>query len=167
MTPVTDVDGHSFRAWLGRFSTGITILTIATDSGVHGMTANAFTAVSLHPPLVLVCVANRARMRSHLDTGASLGISILAAEQKEMSAQFAGARTASCAVTFEWDLGVPLIGGALAHLACRVENRHEAGDHTMYVCRVAKGRFREGEPLIFFQGGYHRLRSNVARGVSP
>lgn len=167
MTPVTNVDGDSFRALLGRFSTGITILTIDTASGIHGMTANAFTAVSLRPPLVLACVANGARMESHLTMGACLGISVLGAEQKHLSARFAGKRTDRPAIDFEWQDGVPLIGGALAQLTCKIESLQQAGDHTVYLCLVTGGGFREGEPLIFFQGGYYRLRHSVERGVSP
>jgi flavin reductase (DIM6/NTAB) family NADH-FMN oxidoreductase RutF len=163
---VTEVDGRAFRRLLGRFSTGVTILTTETASGVHGMTANAFVAVSLRPPLVLVCVDNDARMRGHLDTGAALGVSILAAEQETLSSRFAGRANEQTAAEFEWYEGIPLIGGALAHLTCRIESRHEAGDHRMYVCRVTAGGFRDGDPLIFFQGAYRRIQRDLTPGAA-
>jgi flavin reductase (DIM6/NTAB) family NADH-FMN oxidoreductase RutF len=155
---VADVGGRAFRALLGRFSTGVTILTTETPAGVHGMTANALVAVSLRPPLVLVCIDNDARMRGHLDTSTALGISILAAEQEVLSSHFAGRPKQHTAAEFEWHDGVPLIRGSLAHLICHVESRHGAGDHTMYLCRVTGGGFRDGEPLVFFGGDYHRIR---------
>jgi flavin reductase (DIM6/NTAB) family NADH-FMN oxidoreductase RutF len=166
VTLVTAVDDRAFRALLGRFSTGVTVLTTETPAGVHGMTANAFVAVSLRPPLVLVCVDNDARMRGHLDTGAALGISILAAEQEALSSHFAGRPKQETAAEFKWHEGVPLIRGALAHLTCHIESRHEAGDHRMYVCRVTGGGFRDGEPLIFFQGAYHRIRRDFTPGAA-
>jgi flavin reductase (DIM6/NTAB) family NADH-FMN oxidoreductase RutF len=147
-------DTAGFRQALGRFATGVTVVTAVVDGEVHGMTANAFTAVSLSPPLVLVSVDNRARMRRLLADTGRYGISILQAGQHTLSSHFAGRPVDGLAVEFDWRDDMPLIAGAIAHLVCSIHDRIEAGDHTLHIGHVDAFHGQDGVPLVFFGSRY-------------
>ncbi len=154
------IDSDTFRAVLGRFASGVTILTARDALGHdHGMTVSAFCSVSLEPPLVLACVDRSAKMHDlllHLD---HVGINILAAGQEALSRRFAELESDR----FEGlgyargERGVVLFEDALAHLECRVRDRHDAGDHTIIVCEVERARTRQDRPLLYYRGGYAQL----------
>ncbi|MEP9416111.1 flavin reductase family protein [Gordonia sp. VNQ95] len=148
------------RKALGRFASGVTIVTTAegeSEESVHGMTANAFTSVSLDPPLVLVSIANRARMNAKIAETGRYGVSILACDQEPLSLHFAGAASEPDLVRFTWRRGVPLLDGALVHLSCTVTDSHPAGDHTLHVGRVEELWFDDGRPLLFYTGSFRAL----------
>ncbi|WP_187585809.1 flavin reductase family protein [Gordonia sp. OPL2] len=148
------------RKALGRFASGVTIVTTAEghdDESVHGMTANAFTSVSLDPPLVLVSIANRARMNEKITATGRYGVSILAGDQEPLSLHFAGAAHEPDLVRFTWRKGVPLLDGALVHLSCSVTDSHPAGDHTLHVGRVEELWYDDGRPLLFYTGSFRTL----------
>lgn len=157
------IDSKEFRRALGRFATGVTVVTAATEKGPHGMTANAFLSVSLVPPLVLVSVDNRAKMKQILDQVRRYGVSVLSEEDRHLSDHFAG-RTVSPQPTigFVEVNGVPLIEGALAHLTADIVDAHPAGDHTLFIGQVDYMAYREGRPLVFYAGRYHRLEGEPA-----
>jgi flavin reductase (DIM6/NTAB) family NADH-FMN oxidoreductase RutF len=154
------IDPDTFRAVLGRFATGVTILT-ARDAGGgdHGMTVSAFCSVSLEPPLVLACVDRTAKMHDLLMKQERVGISVLAAAQEALSRRFAELESDR----FEGlgymrgESGVVLFEDALAHLECRVRDRHAAGDHTVFVCEVERAETRQDRPLLYYRGGYAQL----------
>lgn len=149
---------HEFRKAMGRFASGVTVVTVDVGGDIHGMTAASFFSVSLHPPLIAVSVDKRAHMHGFLEKENSFGVSILAREQERISDHFAGRQGASADFTFVKECGIPLIAGALVHLCCSVEQRFPAGDHTIYLGRVEYLSFREdNEPLIFFGSRYHSL----------
>lgn len=138
----------------------MTVLTATGPDGrPHGMTASSLASVSLEPPLVLVCVDHAARMRPIILHTERFVVNVLAADQEELSRRFAdphddrfdgiGHRTTSD--------GLVYLDGTLAHIECRREMLHEAGDHTIVVGRVIGGRAREGNPLVYFRGGYMGL----------
>lgn len=147
-----------FRRTLGMFATGVTVITTKVGDQVHGMTANAFTSVSLRPPLVLISVDRRARMHALLHEGKRYGISVLAADQEALSDHFAG-RTdvepveARFAVVHE----TPLVEGAVAHLVAKVVRSYWGGDHSLFLGQVEYARYEEGRPLLFHGGRYARL----------
>lgn len=154
------IDQESFRAVLGRFASGVAILTTRDAEGRdHGMTVSAFCSVSLDPPLVLACVARAARMHDLLHDVRYVGISILAEHQEALSRRFAevesdrfeGLRYA------RGESGVALFDDALAHLECRVRDRYAAGDHTVFVCEVDRAGLRPDRPLVYYRGGYAQL----------
>lgn len=148
------------RKALGRFASGVTIVTTAEnedEASVHGMTANAFTSVSLDPPLVLVSISTRATMDQRIRATGRYGVSILACDQEPLSLHFAGAAHAPELVRFAWRNGVPLLEGALVHLACTVEDSHPAGDHTLHVGRVEQLWYDDGNPLVFYTGSFRAL----------
>jgi len=159
------MDADVFRSVLGRFASGITIITMRTEAGDdHGMTVSAFCSLSLEPPLVLFCVDHAAEMHAVLGEGVHVGVSILSRDMEEYSRRFADpdarVRRFEGIGFSRGECGVVLIDGALAHLECRVTERHEAGDHTIFVAAVERARSLEadGEPLLYYRGGYALLR---------
>lgn len=152
-----DFDSLAFRNALGRFATGVTVVTTAADGGVHGMTANAFTSVSLHPPLILVSIGQQARMHARLHPQGPFGVSVLGQDQLECAWHFAGRPQEGWQPVFTWRHGVPLIAGALAHFVCTVEATYPGGDHTLFLGRVTDLWHCDGSPLTFFRGRFFGL----------
>ncbi|WP_243095095.1 flavin reductase family protein [Thermus thalpophilus] len=151
------LDPRLFRQTLGRFATGVTVVSVRTGEGVHGMTANAFLSVSLDPPLVLVSVDRRARTHGLLLEAGRYGVSVLAEGQRDLSDHFAGRGVGEAQPVWREVLGVPLLEGALAHVVARVVEAHPAGDHTLFIGEVEHLGYGEGRPLLFFGGRYHGL----------
>jgi flavin reductase (DIM6/NTAB) family NADH-FMN oxidoreductase RutF len=151
------------RSTLGRFCTGVTVVsTASTDGEIHAMTANAFTSVSLDPPLVLVSIDQRAHMDRLLPRTGRYGVSVLAADQERLALHFAGRPLAEHGELFEWSAGAPFVRGAIAHVGCRLHDRHPAGDHTLYLGRVEHLASRAGTPLVFHQGYFGQVSREEA-----
>jgi flavin reductase (DIM6/NTAB) family NADH-FMN oxidoreductase RutF len=154
------VEPDLFRSVLGRFASSITVLSAVDAAGQdHGMTVSAFASVSLDPPLVLACVDKTASIYPTLLKAEHIGISILAEQQESCSRRFAE----KDADRFD-DLdvrrgtsGVALLVGALAHLECRITQRHDGGDHTIFVASVEHAEALNGRPLLYYRGGYAQL----------
>ena len=154
------IDSDTFRAALGRFSTGITIVTARDEKGRdHGMTVSAFCSVSLEPPLVLVCIGHDASMHGLMLKVEQIGISVVSSTQEALSRRFADPesdRFDGIGYT-RGENGVALLDDALVQLECKVEARHEAGDHTVVVCAVERAEAFDGRPLLYYRGGYAQL----------
>ncbi|AFZ66693.1 flavin reductase family protein [Deinococcus peraridilitoris] len=150
------IPAHEFRQTLGRWASGVTIVTVSHGTEVHGMTASAFLSVSLDPPLILVAIDRGAHMHGALEEADRFGVSILSNTQRELSNHFArrGGEMEVPWVDFE---GLPLIGGAIAQLVCRRTERHAGGDHTLFVGEVEYSRYTDDDPLVYFRGQYHEL----------
>jgi flavin reductase (DIM6/NTAB) family NADH-FMN oxidoreductase RutF len=154
------IDSDTFRAALGRFSCGITILTARDQKGRdHGMTVSAFCSVSLEPPLVLVSVGHDASMHGLMMRAESVGISVLSSVQEPLSRRFADPESDRFdGVGYaRGEKGVALLDDALVHLECDVIDRHEAGDHTIIICAVERAEAFDGRPLLYYRGGYAQL----------
>jgi flavin reductase (DIM6/NTAB) family NADH-FMN oxidoreductase RutF len=151
------LDPREFRNALGRFASGVTVITTQHEGRTHGMTANAFVSVSLAPPLVLVAVDNRANMHRLLPLTRRYGVSVLAEDQEGWSNHFAGRATEGPSVSFVTKHDMPLLDGAVAHLIAQVREAHPAGDHTLYIGQVEYLDWRDGKPLLFFAGKYRFL----------
>lgn len=154
-----EIDPRELRNALGRFATGITVITTEHQGEVHGMTANAFVSVSLEPPLVLVSIDNRALMRKKIAGSGRYGISVLSEEQGDISDRFAGRPGEGVEISFVRRDEMPVLEGALSHLVCRVVDAHPAGDHTLYIGEVEFLDYEDGKPLVFFTGGYGELKA--------
>ncbi len=148
---------------LGRFATGVTVVTTKHAQGLHGMTANAFSSVSLNPPLVLVCVDHRARMHTYLPQAGVFAVNILSESQADLSDRFAG-RGPQPADLFEGIryrtgfTGCPIFEDAIAYLDCVLEASYEGGDHTIFLGRVEEaGLLKDEPPLLFFASRYRRI----------
>jgi len=155
MTPV--IDTPTYRATMGRFATGVTVVTTGVDGDAHGMTANAFLSISLSPPLVLVSVDNRAKMAQHLALNARYGVNILSEKQERMSRHFGGRPQEGIHIPFVWHDATPLIEGCVAHIVARVVDIHPAGDHALYIGHVEYLKWWEKRPLLFYAGQYDQL----------
>ena len=154
------VDRDTFRSVLGRFASGITVVTIRDERGKdHGMTVSAFSSISLDPPLVMVCIGHDATMYPVLGDIAWFGINILGHNQEPVSRRFAGKDIERFdGIGFErGESGVVLLDDVLAWLECRVVTRHEAGDHTLIIGEVEAAAARDGRPLLYYRGGYAQL----------
>ena len=146
------------RRILGRFATGVTIVTTKVGDQVHGMTANAFMSVSLQPPLVVVSVDRRSRMHGLLHVGKTYGVSVLGAHQDRLSDLFAGRSgdkpgDAKFALVRE----TPLLEEAIVHVVARVVRTYWGGDHALFLGQVEYARYGEGRPLLFHGGQYEQL----------
>jgi flavin reductase (DIM6/NTAB) family NADH-FMN oxidoreductase RutF len=154
------LDSDTFRSVLGRFASGVTIVTSRDDAGQdHGMTVSAFCSLSLQPPLVLVCVDHVASMHGLLLTHPRFAINILSSSQEAYSRRFADElsdRFDGIAYT-RAESGVVLLDDALAHLECKVINHYDTGDHTLFVAEVEHAEPRDGRPLLYYRGGYAQL----------
>jgi flavin reductase (DIM6/NTAB) family NADH-FMN oxidoreductase RutF len=145
------------RQVMGRFATGVTVVTTLERETIHGMTANAFLSVSLRPPLVLVSLG-RCKMNEMLPRTGRYGISVLSHSQEHLAAHFAGQRVSPQEPSFTWRAGLPLIEGALAHIVCQVIEAHPAGDHVLWIGEVAELSHDDGEPLLFYTGRFGTMR---------
>jgi flavin reductase (DIM6/NTAB) family NADH-FMN oxidoreductase RutF len=155
------LDPDTFRSVLGRFASGITVVTARdTDGKDFGMTVSAFCSVSLSPPLVLVCVDHIASMHDMLLQSEYLAVNILAAPQEAISRRFSGPeehkRFEGVGYT-RGQNGAALLDDALAHIECRRVAHHDAGDHTIVIGAVEAATARTGKPLLYYRGGYAQL----------
>ncbi|MEQ1948217.1 MAG: flavin reductase family protein [Bryobacteraceae bacterium] len=151
-------DPKQFRNALGRFASGITIVTTHHEGNTYGMTANAFVSVSMNPPLVLVSIDHRAAMHAYLPESKRYGVSILAEGQETLSNHFAGRSVDGLQVPFVERSGMPLIEGAVAYFVVNVVDAHLAGDHTLYIGEVEYFEAAESLPLLFYSGRYQQLK---------
>jgi 3,4-dihydroxy-2-butanone 4-phosphate synthase len=155
--------GRLMRDVMGHFATGVSVVTARGDHGVPvGTTANAISSVSLDPPLMLACLARNSETLAAIRRTGRFAVNVLAAEQRDHSDRFAakGAATRTHEVEFsDHELGVPVLPGALATIACEVEALHPAGDHEIVVGLAHHLDHREpgAEPLLFWRGSYSRL----------
>ncbi len=155
--PSPAIDPLLFRRTLGRFATGVTVITIAHEDHAHGMTANAFLSVSLDPPLVLISIGQQTRLHQLLGPEARYGVSILAESQELLSRHFGGRPLDWLDLPFVWEEGMPLLRGAVAHVIARVVDIHPAGDHTLFIGQVEYLNANDGHPLLFYGGAYGQL----------
>lgn len=139
---------------MGKFSTGVTVITTKVDEGVHGMTANAFMSVSLEPKLVTISIDNRAKMLNKIKASGKYAVSFLSEEQLNISMHFAGQKQMDEPIAFDYIQGIPVVPNALASVVCDVEQTFEVGDHTLFIGRVIDISVNDGNPLTFFSGKY-------------
>jgi flavin reductase (DIM6/NTAB) family NADH-FMN oxidoreductase RutF len=157
-----------FRRVLGHFATGVTILTTCdADARPTGLTASAFSSVSLDPPLILICVDHKSQSYPALKERGRFAVNILSLDQQAASRRFASTRLDKFdgvphAIS---DLGLPLIEGAVAQLECTTVSVHVEGDHTIFVGRVERAHAGGGEPLLYYRGQYQQLATPPQPGA--
>jgi flavin reductase (DIM6/NTAB) family NADH-FMN oxidoreductase RutF len=154
------VESSTFRAVLGRFASGITVITARDADGIDaGMTVSAFSSLSLNPPLILVCVDRGSSAGPALEAASHFAVNILSDEQEALSRRFSQKDVDRFdGVGFTRSAhGPALLEGALATLECRVAARHPGGDHTILVGEVLDASMHEGHPLLYYRSGYRRL----------
>jgi flavin reductase (DIM6/NTAB) family NADH-FMN oxidoreductase RutF len=160
------VDPRALRQTVGQFVTGVTVVALGAEGGVHAMTANSFTSLSLAPPLVLFCAGKDSKVGQLVHVGLCFSVNILRQEQRDLSTYFAGAWRDGPPPLFSftpWDLGsrpaTPRLDGSAAALGCLVHAVHEGGDHWIVVGQVvAVDRSEDAVPLVFYGGRYANLQ---------
>lgn len=154
-------DPRELRNALGRFATGVCLITVTTEQGESlAMTANSFSSVSLEPPLVLWSLQDSSDVYDEFATPKYFGISILSADQMELSNQYAkkGQHGLDPAHFTLGENGAPLINDALVNFECAMHETHDAGDHLIIIGRVTHMECpSDADPLLFFSGGYRGI----------
>ncbi|MGJ8604622.1 MAG: flavin reductase family protein [Marivita sp.] len=151
----TQDNSRDFRAALGRFGTGVTVITCATGDGPLGITANSFASVSLDPPLVLWSPAKSSSRYPFFMAADHFAIHVVGAEQADLCTAFA--RNGNPFDQCDWELGdhgVPLLNNCLSRFECTKTAEHDGGDHSIVVARVRQVTTRDGDPLLFYSGRY-------------
>jgi len=161
--------GKDFRSAVGAFATGVTVVTTMGEGHGYGMTANAFSSVSLDPPLVLVCAISGAAGSEEIERNGCFAVNILAVDQEPLSRYFSSRDRPKGRDAFrdvdhtQGATGSPLIEGVTGYLDCRLEHSHEAGDHVIFIGRVlALHTDAERDPLLFHGGRYRFVREDLA-----
>ncbi len=158
------MDSPTYRNLIGRFATGITVITTEAGGLLHGMTANAITSVSLEPLLLLVCVDHQTQCIQQLERAAGFGVNVLRHDQEHVSALFAQSYEPEAGTLRGLDFvrgaeGVPLLADCLVRFACSTDRRFPAGDHDIFLGRVLAGELvGDAEPLLYYDARYRRLQ---------
>jgi 3-hydroxy-9,10-secoandrosta-1,3,5(10)-triene-9,17-dione monooxygenase reductase component len=155
------IDPRTFRNVLGRFATGVCVVAIGIDEGVHAMTANAVCALSLEPPQVLFCPNKSGRLAQLVPRAERFSVSFLREEQQALSTYFAGGwkEPQPPPYRFVQDNGAPRLEGSLAALVCEKHAVHDGGDHLLVIGRVLAVHqgLEPHHPLLFFKGKYQSM----------
>ena len=152
------VEPRVFRNVMGRFSTGVAVVTFLRDGQPAGITVNSFLSVSTDPALVLVSLRRESSVTSHLQVGDCYGVNFLSEAQQDLSTPFAGKPVEGIKLNFQDQQGTPLLPGSLAHVVARVVDVHPAGDHFLYIAAIEHlWQGPEAKPLIFYSGKYKQI----------
>jgi flavin reductase (DIM6/NTAB) family NADH-FMN oxidoreductase RutF len=163
MTPThngaTHVTSQAFRQTLGRFASGVTVVTMVQDGEPHGITVSAFLSVSLEPPLVLVSIDKKAQSHGRIEKSERYGVSILSEGQQTLSNHFAG-RDPTVTPEFTDLDGFPVLKHALAQLVCKTVQKVDAGDHTLFIGEIEHLTWQEDKaPLVYYHGKYQKIEN--------
>jgi flavin reductase len=161
---VQDDERRRLRDLMARFATGVTVVAARHGPLLAGMTANAIASISIDPPLMMASVARRAETHGAIIGSHAFAISVLAAEQRELAECFAQPTTATKLTRFcdaswhEAESGSPILEGALAYFDCRLVDRIDGGDHTIFLGEIVAAGYREdADPLLWYASAFHRL----------
>jgi flavin reductase (DIM6/NTAB) family NADH-FMN oxidoreductase RutF len=152
------------RDLMARFATGVSVVAARHGPLLAGMTANAIASISVDPPLMMASIARKAETHGAIVGSHAFSISILAADQQALAECFARPTTASKLTGFcgaawhEAETGSPILEGAIAYFDCRLLERHDGGDHTIFIGEIVAAGYREdAEPLLWYASAYRRL----------
>jgi flavin reductase (DIM6/NTAB) family NADH-FMN oxidoreductase RutF len=157
------VDDAQFKLALSHFASGITVVTTEWEGKPYGMTVASFASLSLHPPLVIICIEKSVKSHDAIAASRKFGVNILAAQQADVANRFAS-RIDDKFTGVTWAngaLGVPVIANALATIECTLRDQLPGGDHSIFVGEVVATAVREGEPLLYFRGGYREMQNQA------
>lgn len=154
------INKDEFRHALGRFASGVTVVTTKDAAeNLHGITVSAFCSVSLEPPLVLICIDKNTGSHHALDESEAFVVNVLRDDQQHLSDRFASYLPHKFD-EIKYRAGIndlPVLEDALANLECRLVNRFDGGDHTIYIGQIERATVRDGEPLLYWHGNYRKL----------
>jgi flavin reductase (DIM6/NTAB) family NADH-FMN oxidoreductase RutF len=154
------IDDAQFKLAMSHFASGVTVVSTEHEGRPYGMTVASFASLSLHPPLVLVCIEKSVKTHDAIADAGAFGVSILGLTQQDISGRFASKRDDK----FEGvnvrrgELGIPLIDGATCALECRVHAQLPGGDHTIFIGEVVDARMNDDAPLVYYRSAYRELK---------
>lgn len=154
------ISKDEFRAALGRFPSGVTVVTTRDREGrLHGITVSAFCSVSLDPPLVLVCIDKNTGSHHALTETDAFVVNVLREDQQYISDRFASFLPDKFeAVKYRAGIDdLPVLEDALANLECRLVHSYDGGDHTIYVGQIERATVNDGQPLVYWHGNYRKI----------
>jgi flavin reductase (DIM6/NTAB) family NADH-FMN oxidoreductase RutF len=153
------IDRDEFRRVMGHFASGVTVVTTHYEQVDYGMTVSSFASLSLHPPLVLVCVDHKVVSHKAIQGAGFFAVNILNESGEFLSRRFATREIDRFkGIAFHTGLtGAPLLEGVLAALECQVVDQAVGGDHTIFMGKVIAATTYPGKPLLYYRGGYHQL----------
>lgn len=153
------VDDALFKLAMSHFTSGVTIVTTEHNGTPYGMTVASFASLSLHPPLVLICIEKSVKTHEAILGAKKFGVSILGADQAWLSNKFASRSDDkfSGVEVEQGELGVPLIAGAICQLECNLHEQLPGGDHTIFVGEVVHARTADGTPLVYWRSSYRQM----------
>lgn len=144
---------------MGHFATGVTVVTTRADDQLVGITVNAFSSLSLSPPLVMIAIERKAYSYEFLKKAGFFAVSFLRLDQEHLSRRFAshGPKDFSDLNLVTEVTGAPILADALAYVDCRTREVAAGGDHNIFIGEIVAGAATEAEPLLYFRGKYRRL----------
>jgi flavin reductase (DIM6/NTAB) family NADH-FMN oxidoreductase RutF len=147
---------------MGRFATGVTVVSFMLTNRPVGMTVNSFLSVSMEPPLILISVRKASSFVEHVRVGSRCGINILSEQQRHLGPHFASQPEQEVQAHFSDHAGTPLLDGSLAQIIARVVDVHPAGDHLLYIAEIEHlAHGPDAQPLIFFSGRYKQIHAHT------
>ena len=159
-----DEERRRLRTLMGTFATGVAVVAARHGPFLAGMTANAIASISVDPPLMMASIARKAETHGAIIGSHAFSVSVLADDQRALAECFARPTTASKLTGFcgaawhEAETGSPILEGALAYFDCRLLERHDGGDHTIFIGEIVAAGYREdAEPLLWYASSYRRL----------
>ena len=162
----TTTEHIQFRKVMGRFITGVTVVTARAGDEVHGMTCNAFCSISITPLTVMVSIAKNTRSERLIEKGGVFAVNILSETQSYLADRFAGRhkdKEGNRFEGFEWEpavTGAPIFTGIQAYVDCKVMKAYDGGTHTLYLGKVVASHLDDSQhPLVFYQSRYVGLDS--------
>lgn len=153
------IDDARFKLAMSHFASGVTVVTTEHEGKDYGLTVASFASLSLHPPLVLVCIDKGVQSHDAIASAGRFGVSILAQTQADVSGRFASKiddKFAGVDVR-RGELGVPLIEGAICTIECRLHDQLPGGDHSIFVGEVVDMDAADGAPLVYYRSTYREL----------
>lgn len=152
-------DSKEQRRIMGKFATGVTVISTVVGGETWGMTANAVTSLSLDPPLVLVAIVRDSQSHEKVKQAGCFAMNILSADQEEISNRYAfsGPKDFSGLPTETAETGAPILSGAIGYVDCRLVEILPGGDHDIFIGEIVAGDANDGQPLLYFDGGYKKL----------
>jgi flavin reductase (DIM6/NTAB) family NADH-FMN oxidoreductase RutF len=159
-----DEERQRLRSLMARFATGVTVVAARHGPLLAGMTANAIATISIDPPLMMASIARKAETHGAILGSHAFGVSVLAHDQQSLAECFAQPTTADKLKRFcdaawhEAETGSPILENALAYFDCRLVDRHDGGDHAIFIGEIVAAGYREdAEPLLWYASGYREL----------
>ena len=152
------MDDRLFRDAMGKFATGITVVTVDYENEIMGMTVNAFMSVSLDPKLIAISIDESASMYDILQETKKFGVSILTKNQKDLSMIFSKQIEEDREINFLQQDDIPVIEDSFVTLSCHVQDMIKAGDHMIFIAEVSEIVINEGEPLAYAESKYQSIK---------